>query len=93
MMIKCNDRNWSTEEKEEILNEAVKDYLSKRRTTKISHINMDKGPPKKIRKVDSCRDDNDRSTISTSSSESDADSEDCVIVENDDNQSEISESD
>ena len=36
MLIKCNDRNWSVDEKEQIIHNALDAYLEKRRTTIIA---------------------------------------------------------
>ena len=35
LMVKCNDRAWSTKEKSDILNRAVQMYLEKRRKRKL----------------------------------------------------------
>ena len=47
MLIKCNDRNWSFDEKEQIIHNALDAYFEKRRTTIIVEEEFVE-PPKKV---------------------------------------------
>ena len=52
MSIKCNDKNWSDIEREEIIERAVEIYHEKRRITQTSHEDEDQQQQGQKRKID-----------------------------------------
>ena len=73
MSIKCNDKNWSDIEREEIIERAVKIYHEKRRITQTSHEDEDQQQQGQKRKIDETEENHENNDNSDSDYEIDFD--------------------